>query len=211
MTQRRPLTERVRELQHAHDGQHRALALVAQEGQRTTEQTEALMRDHRDTRRIVQDVEARLLVVAGTQGEMLSVLRDMSDELAAIRAAVTVGSKTDAELRAGVESAKRKASGATHKAVALEARQSKTEEQIARALADAAAKYEAAKQETDRRIAAAIEKPPVGAELADLQREVLKGAKPLAGKLGLAVMALLIAACVYGAAAFTSCSPGGFP
>jgi hypothetical protein len=174
----KPLTDRMRALELDHARQNRALSLVATEGERTAGQTDALIRDQRDTRRIVQDIEARLLVVAGTQGEMLSVMSDMARELSGIRAAVTVGGATDAELRRDVDSARRKASGAHHRAISVEARQSKTEEQIQAALAETAAKYEAAKAETDRRIAAVVAQPPQGAELVELRSEFVKAAKP---------------------------------
>lgn len=208
MTTRSPrsLAERVRAIGADHG---RALALVAAEGQRTAEQTEALMTDHRDTRRILQDVEARVLVVAGTQGEMLSVMKDMTDEIAAIRAAVTIGSKTDAKLRVGVESAKRKASGAFRFGEEVKRRASQTEEEIRSALAQHQAKVQATLDAAAAQSKAIVASPPKGAELADLRREVLKGAMPLGAKLGATFMLFLIAACVYGAAAFTSCSPGG--
>jgi hypothetical protein len=115
MTARRPgsLAERVRAIGADHG---RALALVAAEGQRTAEQTEALMTDHRDTRRILQDVEARVLVVAGTQGEMLSVFREMAEEQAAQRKAVEALGRRLATTAVTATEARSKASGA-HKRV----------------------------------------------------------------------------------------------
>jgi hypothetical protein len=197
MTARRPgsLAERVRAIGADHG---RALALVAAEGQRTAEQTEALMTDHRDTRRILQDVEARVLVVAGTQGEMLSVFREMAEEQAAQRKAVEALGRRLATTTVTATEARSKASGAHRIGEEAIRRASLTEEQVKAALDAAAAQSKAI-----------VASPPQGAELADLRREVLKGAMPLGAKLGGAVMLFLIAACVYGAAAFTSCSPGG--
>jgi capsule polysaccharide export protein KpsE/RkpR len=206
----KPLTDRMRALELDHARQNRALSLVATEGERTAGQTDALIRDQRDTRRIVQDIEARLLVVAGTQGEMLSVMSDMARELSGIRAAVTVGGATDAELRRDVDSARRKASGAHHRAVSVEARQSKTEEQIARALAEAAAAYEAAKAETDRRIAKVLEAPPDVAERRALMADMYRSARPWAPKIVGATALLILGVLALGLAAVHSCSPGGF-
>jgi hypothetical protein len=146
----RSLAERVRALGTDHT---RALALVAAEGQRTAEQTEALMTDHRDTRRILQDVEARVLVVAGTQGEMLSVLGDMAREMTALRAAVTTsnerGLKKDQELERLVKDARSHASGA-HKRVSSQESWAKEREEADRIRAEQERRENA---ERDRKIA----------------------------------------------------------
>jgi hypothetical protein len=193
----RSLAERVRALGTDHT---RALALVAAEGQRTAEQTEALMTDHRDTRRILLDVEARQLVMAGTQGEMLKVFRDMADEQAAQRVAIDAIGRRLATTTVTAAEARTKASGAHRLGLQLQARQSLTEEQVKAALDEAAAKSKAI-----------VANPPTGAELRDLQREVLRGAKPLAPRVGYALGLFILAVLAYATAALYSCSPGGLP
>lgn len=111
----------------------------------------------------------------------------------------TIGQRLDA-VSTILGQTKSKASGAHHKAVQLEARQSKTEEQIRSALDEAAAKSKAI-----------VANPPEGAELDELKKEFLKAAKPHVPRVTWAVVAFILAALGYATAALYSCSPGGLP
>ncbi len=131
----RSLPERVQGLELGHTQLRRDQLKLVDDTKRSAQQAEGAIEDVRTLSEAVRIVvakvdEAKAIAVANTGqiGEVISVMGDMARELYLIREALTVGGQTDAELRAGVESAKRKASGAHHRAVALEARVSKAED-----------------------------------------------------------------------------------
>lgn len=98
MTQRnpRPVPERVHLIEIAQARHARELARLDEEAKRSAEQAEGAIDDVRDLQALVRVVRAdgektraMVLAVGGQQGEILSVLRDMAEEMAAQRSAVS--------------------------------------------------------------------------------------------------------------------------